>query len=96
LASQGGLAIMTCMPATKTPRTTSSDDLNAAIERITPDVLALLADSVPRNTATIVAALADQHAKQDVQRAIVRLVALGWLEMQGSRYTLPAAEAKQG
>jgi hypothetical protein len=49
------------MPATKTPRTTSSKDLNAAIERVAPDVLALLADGVPRNTATIVAALAEQH-----------------------------------
>jgi hypothetical protein len=96
LASQDGLAIMTRMPATKTPRTTSSADLNAAIERVAPDVLALLADGVPRNRATIVKALADQHAKQDVQRAIARLAVLGRLEMQGSRYTLPTAEAGRG
>jgi hypothetical protein len=96
LASQDGLAIMTRMPATKTPRTTSSKDLNAAIERVAPDVLTLLADGVPRNRATIVKALADRHAKQDVQRALARLAVLGQLEIQGSRYTLPADDAEQG
>jgi hypothetical protein len=35
------------MPNPKPPRATSSDDVNAMIERVTPDVLALLADSVP-------------------------------------------------
>ncbi len=84
------------MPATKTPRPTSSDDVNAAIERVAPDVLALLGDGVPRNTATIVAALADRHPKQDVKRAIARLSVLRQLDLQGSRYTLPAAEAEQG
>jgi hypothetical protein len=43
------------------PRATSSDNLNALIARITPDVLALLADGVPRDEAAIVAALNDAH-----------------------------------
>ena len=84
------------MPATKTPRATSSDDLNAAIERVAPDVLALLADGVPRNTATIVKALAERHPKQEVKRAIARLAVTGRLDQRGSRYTLPAAEAAPG
>jgi hypothetical protein len=84
------------MPTTKPPRLTSSDDVHAAIERVAPDVLALLADSVPRNTATIVAALADRHPKPDVKRAIARLSVLGRLDQKGSRYTLPAAEPQQG
>ena len=84
------------MPATKTPRTTSSDDLNAAIERVAPDVLTLLADGVPRNAATIVKALAERHSKPDVKRAIARLVVLGRLDQQSGWYTLPAVKAKQG
>jgi len=84
------------MPAAKPSRLSSSADINAAIERVAPDVLALLADGVPRNTATIVAALADRHPKPDVKRAIARLSVLGQLNLQGSRYTLPAAESQQG
>ena len=87
---------MTRMPATKTPRATSSADLNAAIERVAPDVLALLADGVPRNTATIVKARAERHPKPEVKRAIARLAVTGRLDQRGSRYTLPAAEAEQG
>jgi hypothetical protein len=60
------------------------------------DVLALLADGVPRNTATIVAALAERHPKPDVKRALVRLAVLGQLEQRGSRYTLPRPEVGQG
>ena len=87
---------MTGMSATKMPRVTSSDDVNAEIERVAPDVLTLLGDGVPRNTATIVAALVDRHPKQDVKRAIARLAVTGRLDLQGSRYALPAAEAGQG
>ena len=93
LASRVSPAIMTRMPATKTPHVTSSNDVNAEIERVAPDVLALLGDGVPRNRATIVAALADRHSKPDVKRALARLSVIGRLDMQGSRYTLPVAEA---
>lgn len=75
---------------------TSSADVTAAIEQVAPDVLALLADGVPRNRAAIASALAGRHAKQDVKRTLMRLSIVGRLDMQGSRYTLPAAEAGQG
>jgi hypothetical protein len=78
------------------PRLTSSADLDAAIERVAPDVLAPLADGVPRNRAAIVAVLAERHPKQDVKPAIARLSILGQLHLHGSRYTLPAPEAEQG
>ena len=84
------------MPGSKPSRLWSSADLAAAIERITPDVLALLGDGVPRSEATIVAALAGQHPKDDVERTIMRLAVLRQLAMQGSRYTLPAVETGQG
>jgi hypothetical protein len=38
----------------------------------------------------------DRHPKPDVKRAIARLSVLGRLDLQGSRYTLPAAKAEQG
>jgi hypothetical protein len=41
----------------------SSADINAAIERVAPDVLALLGDGVPRAEAAIVAALAGRHPR---------------------------------
>jgi hypothetical protein len=80
------------MPATKH---WSSADLDAAIERVTPDVLALLGDGVPRNEAAIIAALTGRHAKDDVKLAIMRLDVVGQLDRQGGRYTLPATEAEQ-
>jgi hypothetical protein len=79
LASRGPIpSSLTRMP----PRATSSDDLNAMIERVAPDVLALLADGVPRNKAAIVAVLADRHPKQDVKRAIARLSVIGQVELR--------------
>jgi hypothetical protein len=84
------------MPASKPPRLWSSADLDVAIERVTPDVLALLGDGVPRTEAAIVAALAGRHAKDDVRRTVMRLAVLGQLAMRGSRYNLPVAEAEQG
>jgi hypothetical protein len=76
-------------------RPTSSADINAAIARVTPDVLALLADGVLRSRAAIVAALADRHPKDEVILTLMRLDVLGQLDLQGSRYTLPAPEAEQ-
>jgi hypothetical protein len=55
------------------PRLSSSADLDAAIERMTPAILALLADGVPRAEAAIVAALADRHPKDDTKRTLIRL-----------------------
>ena len=84
------------MPRRRPSRLTSSADLNAAIARTAPDVLALLGDGVPRAEAAIVAALADRHPKDDVKLTVMRLDVLGRLDLQGSRYTLPAAVAEPG
>jgi hypothetical protein len=40
-------------------RSWSSADFDALLARVMPDIVALLADGVPRSRATIVAALAD-------------------------------------
>jgi hypothetical protein len=72
----------------------SSADLNIVIARVAPDVLALLADGVPRSEATIVAVLAGRHLKQDVRRTVMRLAVLEQLVEKGGRYTLPATEAE--
>jgi hypothetical protein len=84
---------LTRMPPTKP---WSSADLNAAIARTAPDVVALLGDGVPRTEAEIIAALAGQHSKDDVTLTVMRLDVVGRLDLQGGRYTLPAAEAEPG
>ena len=74
----------------------SSADLDAAIARVTPDVLALLGDGVPRAEAAIVTALAGRHPKDEVKLTVMRLDVVGRLDLQGGRYTLPAVEAEPG
>jgi hypothetical protein len=66
------------------------------IAQVTPDVLALLGDGVPRSEAAIIAALAGRHSKDNVRRTVMRLAVLGQLAMQGSRYSLPAPGPAQG
>ena len=88
-------------PASKSPpalpQRWSSGDVNAAIERVTPDVLALLQDGVPRTRAAIVAALAECHSREDIKRTIMRLAVLGRVVEKGGRYTLGAVpEAEPG
>jgi hypothetical protein len=82
---------MARMPATKR---WSSADLDAVIEQVTPDVLALLADGVPRSEAAIVAALAGRHPKDDVKLTVMRLDVIGQLDLQGGRYTQLGPEAE--
>jgi hypothetical protein len=78
-------------------RFSSSADLNAAIERVTPDVLALLADGRPWTEAAIVKALADRHSRDDVTITLIRLAVLGQLEEQtGGKYSLPAPAPERG
>jgi hypothetical protein len=69
----------------------SSADLDAVIERVTPDVLTLLGDGVPRAEAAIVAALAGRHLKDDVKLTVMRLAVLGQLAMRGTRYHMRSA-----
>jgi hypothetical protein len=74
----------------------SSADLTAAIERVAPDVLALLADGAPRSEAAIVAALAGRHPKDEVRLTLMRLDVLGRLVETGGKCTLPVPGTEQG
>jgi hypothetical protein len=81
------------MPAPKPSRSAASAaDLNAAIARVTPDLMRLLEDGVPRAKAAIVAALADCHPKDEVKRTLLRLAVTGELVEHKGRFTLPRAE----
>jgi hypothetical protein len=81
------------MPATKP---WSSADFDALVARVMPDILALLGDGVPRSRATILAALAARHPKDDVRRTLMRLAVTERLAETGGRYTLPRSEAEPG
>jgi hypothetical protein len=73
----------------------SSADLDAAIARAAPEVLALLANGVPPAETAIVTALAGRHAKDNVRRTVMRLAVLGQLVEIGGKHTRSAAEAEQ-
>ena len=79
-----------------TSKVWSSTDFDAMIARVTPDVMALLGDGVPRAEAAIVAALADRHPQDEVTLTVMRLDVVGRLDLQGGRYTLSAVEAEPG
>jgi hypothetical protein len=66
------------------------------IERVTPDVLALLSDGVPRTRGTILAPLAGRHAKDDVRRTLMRLAATELLVETGGKDTPPRPAPKPG
>jgi hypothetical protein len=77
------------MPRPKPSAITGTAELNAMIERVAPDVLALLADGTPRRKAAIVAALAGRHAGDDVELALIRLAVTERVEETGGKYALP-------
>jgi hypothetical protein len=56
------------------------------VARVTPAILALLADGVPRPKAAIVVALAGRHDRQDVVHALIRLAVTDRVEETGGRY----------
>ena len=62
------------------------------IERVASDILALLADGVPRSAAAIAEALAGRHDRQDVLLTLVRLAVTGRVEQTGGKYALPSGE----
>jgi hypothetical protein len=74
----------------------SSADLDALVERVAPEILALLGDGVPRSRATIIAALAGRHPKDDVRRTLMRLAVTEQLVETGGRYALPAPASEPG
>jgi hypothetical protein len=67
----------------------SSADANALIARTAPAILELLGDGVARSKKTIVAALADRHAKDEVELALMRLAVTGQVTGTGGKYSLP-------
>jgi hypothetical protein len=81
------------MPPTKR---WSSADFDAVIARVTPDILALLGDGMPRSRGTILTALADRHPKDNVRRTLMRLAVTEQLVEKAGRYTLAAPEAGPG
>jgi hypothetical protein len=74
-------------------RYSSSADTDAMVARVAPALLVLLGDGVPRSRRAIVAALADQHPKDEVARTLMRLAVTGRLAEAGGRYTLAPPEA---
>jgi hypothetical protein len=58
------------------------------IERVAPDILALLADGVPRRKAAIVEALAGRHDTDDVVLALIRLTVTEKVVENGGKYKL--------
>jgi len=78
-------------------RYTSSADTHAMVARIAPSILELLGDGVWRSRKAIVAALAEQHEKDEVVRPLMRLAVTGQILAVDSKYTLlPATELEQG
>lgn len=67
------------------------------IARITPSILELLGDGILRSRKTIIAALAERHAKDEVERTLMRLAVTGELVDIDRKYGLPpATEPEQG
>src|SRR5690242_4588342 len=81
------------MPRPKPSAFTGSADVDAMVQRVAPDILALLADGVPRRKPAIVKALADRHAGEDVALALVRLAVTDRVRESGGRYALAADPA---
>ena len=81
------------MPRPKPSAFTGSADVNAMVERVAPDILALLADAVPRSKPAIVEALAGRHERQDVISTLIRLTVTDRVRESGGRYALAADPA---
>jgi len=78
-------------------RYASSDETHAMVARIAPAVLELLGDGLPKSRHEIVAALAPQHAKDEVARTLMRLAVTGRLVEAKGKYRLaPPPEPGHG
>ena len=56
---------------------------------MTPVVLGLLTDGVPRSRGAVIAALGPAYAKEDVRRTLMRLAVTGQLVETDRKYRLP-------
>jgi hypothetical protein len=61
-----------------------------------PDVLALLADGVPRSRPAIITALLARHPREEIKRAVARLAVLGRIEDRSGKHVLAPPEAEEG
>src|SRR3954451_5223312 len=80
------------MPRLKPLAFTGSAELAEMIARVTPSIIELLADGVPRTKAAIVEALAGRHAEADAALALVRLAVTGQVEDTGGKDVLAAVD----
>ena len=70
----------------------SSEDTDAMVARVAPAILALLGDGVPRSKRAIVAALADQHPKDELTSTLMRLAVTDQVVEVGGKYGLATPE----
>ena len=77
-------------------RYSSSDDTHAMVARVTPAILELLGDGLPRSRHDIVAALAPRYAKGEVVRTLMRLAVTGRLVEAERKYRLALPEPDLG
>ena len=80
------------MPRAKPSALTGTAELNAMIERVAHDILALLADGAARTKPAIVAALAGRHGAEDVTLALIRLAVTERVVETDGKYALAEAE----
>ena len=80
------------MPRPKPLAFTGSAELATMIAGVTPAIIELLADGVPRTKAAIVEALADRHAEADATLALVRLAVTGQVGTQAGSTRWRTAE----
>ena len=82
------------MPRPKPLAFTGSAELATMIAGVTPAIIELLADGVPRTRAAILEALAGRHNEDEIELALVRLAVTGRVNETNGRYALaPATEA---
>ena len=74
----------------------SSDETHAMVARVTPAILELLGDGLPRSRHDIVDALAGQHAKDEVVHTLMRLAVTGQLVEAERKYRLALPEPDLG
>jgi hypothetical protein len=79
-----------------TRRHSSSADTHAMVAQVSPAILALLADGVPRSRQAILAALAEHHPKDDVRRTLMRLAVTEQLVEKSGKYALSKPVPKPG
>jgi predicted transcriptional regulator len=85
-----------CPIPTQASRALSSySELEAALARTMPVVLALLADGTPRSKRAIINELADRYDRKDVKHAVMRLSVTGRIVEHKGRFILAPDEGEE-